>query len=218
MAHAHDRRLAAECSALRASSPITLSSSSANPHPSFLRAGIIGLDTTDAVTITTALSASSQCRVVVAVRRGTGAAMSTNSLINNGNHRIIRSSGDQIFPNTQLMRAAGVLIVDTVAELLEMVDCVLYKTGNSRRPTPSGAGIPGAPRREAAVYGQARRCEPRGCTASLYWPSTRSLRGSVCRSAAPLRCVFQLVLSLHVRGSMETSRGRTYTGRTYSGA
>ena len=132
MAHAHDRRLAAECSALRASSPITLSSSSANPHPSFLRAGIIGLDTTDAVTITTALSASSQCRVVVAVRRGTGAAMSTNSLINNGNHRIIRSSGDQIFPNTQLMRAAGVLIVDTVAELLEMVDCVFLETRDGR--------------------------------------------------------------------------------------
>jgi hypothetical protein len=100
----HGRRLAAVCSGLSTS---TSSSST-------LRAGIIGLDTADAVAITEALSSSRACRVVAAVRRGTGAAMSTNSTA--VNHRIIRSSGDQIFPNTERARATGVVIVVSAAE------------------------------------------------------------------------------------------------------
>ena len=100
----HERRLAAVCSGLGA---IGVSA----PSSTVLRAGVIGLDTVDAVAITEALGGSSKwgCQVVAAVRRGTGAAMSTNSTA--VNHRIIRSSGDQIFPNTERVRAAGVAIV-----------------------------------------------------------------------------------------------------------
>ena len=97
-----ERRLAAVCSGLGVSGVSA-------PSSTVLRAGVIGLDTVDAVAITEALSGSSKCRVVAAVRRGTGAAMSTNSTA--VNHRIIRSSGDQIFPNTERVRAAGVAIV-----------------------------------------------------------------------------------------------------------
>ena len=96
-----DRRLATVCSGLGATSSA--------PSSTMLRAGVIGLDTVDAVAITEALRNSHTCRVVAAVRRGTGAAMSTNSTA--VNHRIIRSSGEQIFPNTERMRAAGVAIV-----------------------------------------------------------------------------------------------------------
>ena len=116
-----------------------------------IRVGIIGLDTSHAIAFTKELNQTvtengPALRVIAAYPFGS---------------RDIESSASRIPAMTQEMQQLGVNVVDSVAELLKRVDCVLLETndGNLHREQANevfAAGVPMYPRGHSALAGPGR--------------------------------------------------------------
>ena len=109
------------CLALAASNPAVIDA--ADDSQPMIRVGVIGLDTSHAIAFTKELS--------LTVATAQGPQLRVVAAYPYGSHDI-ESSASRIPGFTEDMKGLGVEIVDSVAELLKRVDCVLLETNDGR--------------------------------------------------------------------------------------